>query len=53
MGYVLDELAEPNQKVKGVIIAFEDDTRIKRALRVTQNIVFYRYRVSFTLIPAA
>jgi restriction system protein len=51
MGYVLDELAEPNQKVKGVIIALEDDTRIKRALRVTQNIEFYRYRVSFTLLP--
>jgi restriction system protein len=26
MGYVLDELAEPNQRVKGVIIALEDDT---------------------------
>jgi restriction system protein len=53
MGYVLDELAEPNQKVKGVIIALEDDTRIRRALRVTQGIEFYRYRVSFTLIPTA
>lgn len=53
MGYVLDELAEPNQRVKGVIIALEDDTRIRRALRVTQNIEFYRYRVNFTLIPAA
>jgi restriction system protein len=52
MGYVVDELAESNQKVKGVIIAFEDDTRIRRALRVTQAIEFYRYRVSFTLIPA-
>lgn len=53
MGYVLDELAEPNQKVKGVIIALEDDTRIRRALRVTQNIEFFRYRVNFTLIPTA
>lgn len=52
MGYVLDELAEPNQRVKGVIIALEDDTRIRRALRVTQGIDFYRYRVNFTLIPA-
>lgn len=51
MGYVLDELAEPNQRVKGVIIALEDDTRIRRALRVTQGIEFYRYRVNFTLIP--
>jgi len=52
MGYVLDELAEPKQKVKGVIIALEDDTRIRRALRVTQGIEFYRYRVNFTLIPS-
>lgn len=52
MGYVLDELAEENQTVKGVIIALEDDTRIRRALRVAQGIDFYRYRVNFTLIPA-
>lgn len=53
MGYVLDELAEQNQKVKGVIIALEDDIRIRRALRVTQGIEFYRYKVSFTLTLAA
>jgi restriction system protein len=49
MGYVQDELAEKNQKVKGVIIALADDNRIKRALSVTQNIEFYRYQVSFKL----
>lgn len=49
MGYVLDELAEENQTVKGVIIAFDDDNRIKRALSVTKNIEFYRYRVDFKL----
>jgi restriction system protein len=38
MGYVKDELAEPNQVVRGAIIAFEDDIKIKRALSVTQNI---------------
>ncbi|MFY9185405.1 MAG: endonuclease NucS domain-containing protein [Limnohabitans sp.] len=53
MGYVLDELAEEHQRVKGVIIALEDDTRIRRALRVTQGIDFFRYRVNFTLIPAS
>ena len=51
MGYVLDELAEQHQTVKGVIIALEDDLRIRRALRVTQGIEFYRYQVNFTLIP--
>ncbi len=50
MGYVKDELAEKSQKVKGVIIALEDDIKIKRALSVTNNIEFYRYQVSFKLI---
>jgi restriction system protein len=49
MGYVKEELAEDNQQVKGVIIALEDDLRIKRALSVTTNIEFYRYQVSFKL----
>ena len=49
MGYVLEELAEENQTVRGVIIALEDDTRIKRALAVATNIEFYRYQVSFKL----
>lgn len=52
MGYVLDELAEDNQKVRGVIIALEDDQRIRRALRVAKNIEFYRYEVSFRLFKA-
>jgi restriction system protein len=49
MGYVLQELAEENQSVKGIIIALEDDNRIKRALAVAPNIDFYRYQVSFKL----
>jgi restriction system protein len=49
MGYVKEELAEPNQIVKGIIIALEDDLRIRRALSVTTNIEFYRYQVSFKL----
>lgn len=49
MGYVQEELAEEGQKVKGVIIALEDDLRIKRALAVTNNIEFYKYQVSFRL----
>lgn len=50
MGYVLDELAEPGQVVRGIIIALEDDLKLTRALRVTSNIDFYRYHVSFQLI---
>lgn len=49
MGYVLDELAEPHQTVRGCIIALEDDLRLRRALRATSNIDFYRYQVSFKL----
>ncbi len=52
MGYVQDELAEAGQTVKGVIIAFDDDVRIRRALRVTRGIEFYRYEVSFRLVKA-
>ncbi len=52
MGYVLQELAEPHQKVKGIIIALDDDQRIRRALAVAPNIEFYRYQVSFKLQKA-
>ena len=50
MGYVKDELAEADQMVRGVIIALEDDLRLRRALSVAPSISFYRYKVSFTLL---
>ncbi len=50
MGFVLAELAEPGQKVKGLIIGLDEDLRLKRALSVTQNIEFYRYQVDFKLV---
>lgn len=49
MGYVKEDLAEPHQEVKGIIIGSEDDLRIQRALSVTINIEFYRYKVNFKL----
>lgn len=49
MGYVKEDLAENGQIVKGVIIGLDDDIRIKRALSVTNNIEFYKYKVNFTL----
>ncbi|AOP33067.1 hypothetical protein A0128_03855 [Leptospira tipperaryensis] len=52
MGYVLQELAEENQTVKGIIIALEDDPKIKRALAVAKNIEFYRYQVNFKLFKS-
>jgi hypothetical protein len=53
MVYVKQELAEPNQSVKGVIIALLDDTRIRCALAMTPYISFYRYKVSFKLTKAS
>ncbi|OGH91251.1 MAG: hypothetical protein A2534_05145 [Candidatus Magasanikbacteria bacterium RIFOXYD2_FULL_39_9] len=49
MGFVKDELVEDDQIVRGVIIAFEDDIKVRRALSVAQNIDFYTYKVSFKL----
>ncbi len=50
MSFVKEELAEDGQLVLGVIIAHEDDQRIRRALTMMPNIVFYRYKVSFNLM---
>lgn len=50
MGYVKGELAEDNQSVKGVLIAIEDDQRMRRALAMVPDVDFYRYRVHFELV---
>jgi len=50
MGYVKEELAEKRQEVKGLIIALEDDLKLRRALAVTHNIDFFTYKISFKLI---
>lgn len=50
MGYVKEELAEKDQKISGVIIALEDDVRMRRALAVAPGIEFYSYKISFKLI---
>jgi len=50
MGYVKEEFAEEHQSVEGVIIALDDDIRIRRALAVTNNIRFLKYQISFKLI---
>jgi restriction system protein len=52
MGYIMSEVAEPNQKVRGAIVALEDDIRIRHALKVNPLIEFYRYEVSFKLFKA-
>jgi len=50
MGYIQEELAEPGQDVRGLIIGLSEDLKLKRALAVAPNIDFYRYQVNFKLI---
>lgn len=50
MGYVKDQIAEPDQTIEGAIIAFEDDQKLKWALMSVPSVNFYRYQVSFKLI---
>ena len=50
MGYVQEELVEKGQSVRGVIIALDDDQRIRRALALVPSIAFYRYQISFKLV---
>lgn len=52
MGFVKEDLAEPHQTVRGVIIALEDDLRIRRALAAVSNIQFFRYQISFKLMKS-
>jgi len=52
MGYVQETLLEDFQQVKGIIIALEDDLRIRRALSVVNNIEFYRYQINFKLFKS-
>ncbi|MDO5863431.1 MULTISPECIES: hypothetical protein [Paenarthrobacter] len=49
MGFVQDTMLEPGQGVEGLIIALDDDKKIRRALSVASNIRFMRYRVEFHL----
>lgn len=50
MGYVQEELADVGQTVRGVIIALEDDQKIRRALVMVPIIEFYRYQINFKLV---
>lgn len=51
MGYIKEQVAEPGQSVEGAIIALENDQKLRWALAAVPNIRFYRYQVSFRLLP--
>lgn len=52
MGYAKTELATEGQKVRGLIIALEDDPKLKYALKVIPDVDFYKYEVNFKLFKA-
>ncbi len=49
IGYIVAEVADENQEVKGAIIALDDDLRLRRALQVMPSVIFYRYEIQFRL----
>ena len=50
MGYVQEEICEPYQTVRGLIIGLESDEKLTYALKVCTGIEFYRYQIDFKLI---
>ena len=50
MGYVTTELAGSGQKVCGVIIALEDDQKLRYSLVIVPSVSFYKYEVNFKLM---
>jgi restriction system protein len=50
MGFVKEQIAEDDQSVEGVIIALEDDQKLRWAISSVPSISFYRYQISFKLI---
>lgn len=50
MGYVKEQIAEPDQVVEGAIIASEHDQKMRWALTMTPSISFYRYEITFKLM---
>ena len=50
MGFVKEQIAEEDQSVEGVIIALDDDQKLRWALVSVPAISFYRYQISFKLV---
>ncbi len=49
MGFVRVKLATGGERVKGCIVALEDDQNLRYALLATQDIRFYQYEIDFRL----
>ena len=50
MGFIKEQVAEADQTVEGVIIALDDDQKMRWALLSVPSISFYRYEISFKLV---
>jgi len=50
MDYVVEVLAEPDQTVRGIVIALDDDKKLRRALGRLSDVEFYSYKVDFKLV---
>jgi len=51
MGFVHNDLAVNGETVRGVVIALEDDLRLRNALSMVPTIDFFRYQINFKLNP--
>lgn len=51
MGFVKNELAINGENVRGIVVALEDDLRLKNALRMVPSVDFFRYEINFKLKP--
>jgi restriction system protein len=52
MGFVKNELAVNGESVRGIIIALDDDLRLRNAISMIESVEFYRYEINFKLRPA-
>lgn len=50
MGFVKGKVAEPQQTVEGLVIALQNDAKLKWALSALPNVRFLRYQINFNLI---
>ncbi len=46
----MEVLAEPDQTVRGIVIALDDDKKLRRALARLSDVEFYSHKVNFKLV---
>lgn len=51
ISWIKENLAEPNQNVRGIIIAKDVDDALKYAVKDLKSVIIKKYQVNFKLIP--